>query len=281
MLAYFEAYAARWAVRPRFGEDATGLERAGGGWLVRLAGGGALLADHVVVATGWLHEPIRPAWPGLERFPGPVLHSGEYRSPAALPGGPVLVVGFRNSGADVAADLARAGRAVDVSVRGPVPVAPRDLLGVPIQAYAAALEGLPPGAADALTGWLLRLATGRPERFGLSAPREGVFSQVRSRAAFPYLDHGALALVRAGRIRVRPEVRAFEGARAAFADGTAGTYDAVVLATGFRAGPSPLLLGAAGAAGGLHAVGFANPISGTLRRIARDAGRVADEIALG
>ncbi len=77
---------------------------------------GRLAADQVVVATGSYHRPrIEPMAAGL---PARVkqLHSSEYRSPAALPAGSVLVVGTGQSGGQIAEDLHLAGRKVHLAV---------------------------------------------------------------------------------------------------------------------------------------------------------------------
>ncbi|HEX8929627.1 MAG TPA: NAD(P)-binding domain-containing protein, partial [Actinomycetota bacterium] len=65
--------------------------------------------DNVVVATGFDRRP-RPYGPGI--------HSSEYRRPAQLPHGDVLIVGAGNSGADIALELA-ATRRVMLSGRHP------------------------------------------------------------------------------------------------------------------------------------------------------------------
>lgn len=67
-------------------------------------------ADHVVVATGPFHQPHAPDFadeltPSITQF-----HSKEYRNPAQLPDGPVLVVGAGNSGAEIATELAATGQ---------------------------------------------------------------------------------------------------------------------------------------------------------------------------
>ena len=73
----------------------------------------------------------------MEGFDGPILHSSAYRNPAAFAGKRVLVVGFGNSGGEIALDLAEAGVDVALSVRGPVNILPRDLLGLPILTWAS------------------------------------------------------------------------------------------------------------------------------------------------
>jgi putative flavoprotein involved in K+ transport len=73
---------------------------------------GSFTADQVVVASGGYHQPIIPRM--AERIPKSVLqlHSEQYRNPAALPSGTVLVVGCGQSGAQIAEDLHLAGRKV-------------------------------------------------------------------------------------------------------------------------------------------------------------------------
>ncbi|MDP2869301.1 MSMEG_0569 family flavin-dependent oxidoreductase [Methyloversatilis sp.] len=77
---------------------------------------GEWTADQVVVASGGYHQPIVPRL--AERLPTGIvqLHSGQYRSAAALPAGEVLVVGSGQSGAQIAEDLHLAGRKVHLAV---------------------------------------------------------------------------------------------------------------------------------------------------------------------
>ena len=86
--------------------------RPGGGFDVATAGGGSFRADQLVVASGGYHTPIIPRL--AERLPATVaqLHSEQYRNPASLPEGAVLVVGCGQSGAQIAEDLHLAGRQV-------------------------------------------------------------------------------------------------------------------------------------------------------------------------
>lgn len=63
--------------------------------------------DFVVVASGSSAAPYVPHIPGLDSFPGTVLHSSEYRGPETLAGArAVAVVGGSASAVDIAADLA-------------------------------------------------------------------------------------------------------------------------------------------------------------------------------
>jgi putative flavoprotein involved in K+ transport len=73
---------------------------------------GRFTADQVVVASGGYHKPVVPRM--AEKLPSSIVqyHSAQYRNPAQLPEGGVLVVGCGQSGAQIAEDLHLAGRQV-------------------------------------------------------------------------------------------------------------------------------------------------------------------------
>ena len=73
---------------------------------------GRFTADQVVVASGGYHKPVVPRM--AERLPASIVqyHSAQYRNPAQLPDGAVLVVGCGQSGSQIAEDLHLAGRKV-------------------------------------------------------------------------------------------------------------------------------------------------------------------------
>ena len=75
-----------------------------------------LTAEHVVIATGGYPLPVLPAFAGSLEPSVLQLHSEQYRNPAQLPEGAVLVVGTGQSGAQIAEDLHLAGRQVHLAV---------------------------------------------------------------------------------------------------------------------------------------------------------------------
>ena len=90
------------------------VERAGPGrkdddegYVVRAADGRSWRARAVISATGTFSRPFVPTYPGAADFRGRQLHSADYRGPAEFEGRRVVVVGGANSGAQIAADLAR------------------------------------------------------------------------------------------------------------------------------------------------------------------------------
>lgn len=118
MADYLEAYANHFRLPVRTGVRVERLSRVGDGYLV-LGGGKRLTADHVVVAMATYQRPRVPRF--ADELDGRIaqMHSFDYRRPAQLPPGDVLIVGSANSGAEIALDLVRNGRRVWVSGRPP------------------------------------------------------------------------------------------------------------------------------------------------------------------
>ena len=87
-----------------------------------------LEADQVIVVTGSYHIPKRHLL--AHQLPASILQldARDYRSPASLPAGPVLVVGSGQSGCQVAEDLFLDHREVHLSV-GSAPRSPRRYRG--------------------------------------------------------------------------------------------------------------------------------------------------------
>jgi putative flavoprotein involved in K+ transport len=105
MADYLEAYAAKFELTVRNGVTVDRLSKSGDHFVVE-AGESVYEADHVIVATGAHRTPRVPEF-ARELDPRIVqLHSSEYRSPAQLRDGDVLLVGAGNSGAEIAYELA-------------------------------------------------------------------------------------------------------------------------------------------------------------------------------
>jgi len=109
MADYLEAYARRFDLPVRTGVKVDRLSRREGRFVIQ-AGALELEADQVVVAMASYQSPKTPAF-ARELAPGVVqLHSREYRNPAQLGDGNVLIAGAGNSGAEIAIDVARSRR---------------------------------------------------------------------------------------------------------------------------------------------------------------------------
>ncbi len=127
---YLERYAAHFALPVRTGVSVTRLSRRGATFVVETSHG-TIEAEQVVVAMANYQRGRVPAFAAeLDRSIVQV-HSVDYRSPAQLRDGAVLVAGAGNSGAEIAMELARQGRKVIVAGRatGHVPFRVESFLG--------------------------------------------------------------------------------------------------------------------------------------------------------
>ncbi|MEO0826180.1 MAG: NAD(P)/FAD-dependent oxidoreductase, partial [Cyanobacteria bacterium J06642_9] len=74
--------------------------------------------DHVIVATGHFSVPNMPVFAGIDRFPGRVLHSHDFREAREFTGRDLLVVGGSYSAEDIALQSYKYGaRSVTISYR--------------------------------------------------------------------------------------------------------------------------------------------------------------------
>ncbi|MDI3275153.1 NAD(P)/FAD-dependent oxidoreductase [Pseudomonas sp. AL03] len=113
---YFEAYAKKFNAPVRTGVDVLKVERNVGrpGFTIETSEG-VIEASRVVAATGPFQQPVIPPIAPKDQ-PFLQIHSAEYRNPAQLPEGGVLVVGAGSSGVQIADELQRAGKKVYLSV---------------------------------------------------------------------------------------------------------------------------------------------------------------------
>ena len=294
LVGYLEQYARRFQIDPEFGVEVRRIERVAGGWRLQTSAG-AREADIVVLATCGSRTAYVPNWPGLESFPGSVRHSADYREPSGYRSRRVLVVGAGNSAAEVAVEVAEVAAEVWLSVRTPTNIIRRDFYGVPRQLLGIALRHVPETVMSPLAGALRRLTVPDLSAYGLPAPPGDGFTQFLRSHTVPILDHGFVAAVRSGRIRVVPPVESVRGQDLRMVDGTVLRPDDIIAATGYRPDLEqlvgdlgvldesgfPKVHGAQTMAGapGLYIVGISVELAGLLREIAREARAVSSRIA--
>ncbi|RMB62264.1 NAD(P)/FAD-dependent oxidoreductase [Tessaracoccus antarcticus] len=292
VVTYLEDYADIHGIDVRLRTTVTRIDPSASGWILHTAGGD-VAARAVVVATGFNDRPVMPDWPGRSGFSGQVLHAGTYRTGAAYAGRDVLVVGAGNSGAEIAVDLVEQGASrVRISVRGAPYVMPRSMLGVPTQLVAILMRHIPTAVADAIAEPVRHAFVPIAEltRRGWRDPGRGLYSRGRA-GSIPVLDVGLVGALRAGTVEPVAAVSGFDGPVVLLSDGTSLEPDVVVAATGYTNGLASLVghlnvLGNDGAplAGGggtvpglpgLYFTGFTNPMSGAMREMGLEAGRIA------
>ena len=291
MAHYLRVYARVHGLEPRFRTEVHRLDRDDGRW-VATTDAGMLTAQQVVVATGYSNLPVQPRWPGQEGFDGAVIHASAYRSPAPYVGRRVLVVGAGNTGAEIATDLAEQGAAdVRLSIRTPPNIIPRQFGPLPTTLMAVPMDFLPAALVDPLNRLLQRVTLGDLSRYGMPRARAGVVAQARATGVTPTIDVGLVAALHTAAVTPVASLQRFEGPQAVLADGTRFAPDAVIAATGYTTGLTPVLghLGvldgrgapivtgaeAAPGAPALRFVGLWNPLKGQLFQIGLDARAVA------
>jgi len=110
-----ERFAGRSRAPVRTGANVTSLRRTDDGYHVATSTG-EIASETVVIASGACNRPVVPAVAAAVPAAVEQFTALDYRDPAKLPEGGVLVVGASATGAQLAAELARSGRPVTLSV---------------------------------------------------------------------------------------------------------------------------------------------------------------------
>lgn len=290
LLEYFRDYAASQGIEVRTGVR---VERIDPGWKLSTSAG-EIEAETVIVATGYNGAPFIPDWPGREAFAGELIHSSQYRNPAPFRGRDVLVVGAGNSGAEIATDVADGGASrCRLSVRTPPQIVRRATAGIPAQLIGIGIRKLPPDWVDPFSIAQRKLSIPDLTEHGLPRPAHGIRTSFVTTGTTPILDVGIVDAVRRGRVEVVAAVERFDGSDVVLADDSRIAPDAVIAATGFRAGLEPLVghLDVLGPRGlplktdgepvlpGLWFVGFTPTLGGQLREGSIAARKVAAAVA--
>lgn len=235
---YLAGYAEHFGLRPRFGEEVVSVQvqvqAQGGRWLISTASGGRFTSNDVIVATGANNLPCLPRFEGQDEFKGCILHSRDYRNAAPFAGRRVLVVGMGNTGAEIALDLVENKVSASLSVRSPVNVIRRDVLGRPTQLSAMALSRLPLPVGDTIAAWVRDITVGDMSRHGLHTRATSPLYDLRELGKTPVIDVGTLARIRSGEIEVHPGIERLTMHGARFVGGAEASFDTLIAATGYR-----------------------------------------------
>lgn len=204
---YLAAYAAGHQIPIDHKTKALDLIRHDGRFNIRTTGGEILLTAQVVIATGPFGEPFIPSFAtnlaaGISQY-----HSDDYRNPAELLPGPVLVVGGGNSGIQIAEEVAAAGHPTTVAHRQPLRPVPHRIAGRELFDWLTATRMID-AQADTLIGRRLRRT-------------EPLIGTSRSRWR------------RLG-LKFKPHVISTAGTTVLFADETTTQPTTIIWATGYR-----------------------------------------------
>lgn len=206
MADYLEAYAKHFALPIRHKTKVTRLEPSATGFIVTSTQG-RMVAQQMVVATGAHQVPHVPAWSSELSADIPQLHSSQYRSPDALPAGPVLLVGAGNSGMQIGLELARTR-----------------------EVY---LAGHNPGVVPARPRWLIHLFRRTIMNMSVDSPWGGIIKTRGLTRGTPVMGLTERHLARAGVRRLGRVVGAHRG-RPTLADGRLLELASIIWCTGFK-----------------------------------------------
>lgn len=291
---YLEEYAVSEGVRVRLNSEVANCHRTSGLWETVTTTGEITESENVVIATGLSQIPNMPRYPKQEFYEGEIVHSADYRNGRPYVGRYVLVVGFGNSGGEIALDLMEHGAHAFISVRNPGVVVPRDVAGIPALTIASWLSVFPPKVGDWLSKPLIRIMVGDLSKVGIPKAHWGPLEQIAIQQKIPLLDVGVLEALRGGEIKARPAIDRFTEKGVMFIGGRSEPFDAVIFATGFEPGVDrilehaegilddrgrPLISGGTTSEPGLYFCGFVEPPTGRLRAIGVEAEHIADLIA--
>ncbi|MGV3540929.1 MAG: flavin-containing monooxygenase [Rufibacter sp.] len=233
---YLQDYAAYFGLPVALGQQVISVTKANG-LFTSATISKTYQAKNVVVATGPFQAPFIPSFVTVPSEKVVQVHSAQYRNPAQLPAGSVLVVGAGNSGAQIAVELAKTHQ-VHLSVKKKPRFSGLRRLGKSVFWWGTktgALYASPSSFLGKKMLWQNDVIYGRE------------------------LED----LLEKNQIWLRPEIESFAKDTVQFKDKSEGRFSAIVWATGFRPEYSWLQVEGALAENGLpkHHNGV-NPVKG-------------------
>lgn len=204
---YLERYAAHFDLPFQLDTEVLSLAKEQGKFKIQTRTG-EYLASNVIVATGPFHKPFVPKFREALASDVHQVHTSQYLNPLSLKDGTVLVVGAGNSGAQIAAELA-GDREVYLSGGHKMKFLPLRLFG------------------KSIFWWGDKLGV-------MKASVDGKAGRFLSRQGDPIFGYELKALIRQGKIKLKPKAESAHGHEITFQDRSKLTVQNVIWATGFR-----------------------------------------------
>jgi len=206
--SYLETYAAHFDLPVALNTPLKRLEQHNGHFTAASTNGLEIEARVVIVASGGFQKPIVPAVAKGLSNAVQQFTPADYRIPAQVPGGTVVVVGDGATGRDIAWELAES-HTVYLATGKPRRLMPEKILGI------------------SAWWWLNSLGL-------LTAPSSSfVGRKIRQTDAFPDRNRSLAALRRRG-IQIMPRLAHTDGEVVLFQNNTAVSVNAVIWAAGYR-----------------------------------------------
>lgn len=203
-------------------------------WHVELDSGEIGRYRSVIVANGHHNKPNYPSKvPG--EFSGNAIHSKSYRKNDGYKDKNVVVVGFGNSGAQLAVDVSLKAKKTFCSIRRGVYIVPRYPLGISYDKVFSpmtkwwAVKALPNPISGYIYTALYRMLIGmKLEHFGIPTPDHKVGD------VLPTLSENLFNRIGDGAIEIKENITSFDGKLVHFDDGSSEIIDEIIYATGYQ-----------------------------------------------
>eukprot|EP01147_Barroeca_monosierra_P009486 gene9486-1727_t len=249
---YYQAYALFHNVRSNTLVVSTKYDESGQLWSVvtRSPDGAEQIYTSKVltICTGQEAIPKIPHFDGESSFPGRILHSQDYMNGKEFEGKRVLVIGFGNSGSEIALDLwewnavptaltflfRHIHSLVQILARSAVHMVPRYVTRILGHLFPI-VRSIPPTILDGSQSLMYSLIWGDLSPYNITLKKSGIFHDIVEHHKSPIQDIGTMNLIKNGEISViNQEITRIDGSKVYFKDGSSGEFDHIVLATGFE-----------------------------------------------
>ncbi|CAN1143473.1 Probable indole-3-pyruvate monooxygenase YUCCA11 [Linum perenne] len=222
---YLDNYESKFEISPRCMKNVESAIHDGERWMVKVKDLGqegseeVYLGKYLVVATGENKE-----------FNGEIIHSNQYHNGVRFKGKDVLVVGCGNSGMEIAFDLSNHGAKPSIVIRSPVHILTKKItdLGMHLSRH------LPINIVDSIIVASSKVKFGDLSKYGIERPKLGPFSYKKKTGRTPTIDTGTVRQIKAGKIKVVPEITEITENYVTFANQKTEHFDVIIFATGYK-----------------------------------------------
>jgi cation diffusion facilitator CzcD-associated flavoprotein CzcO len=234
LIKYYEDYASAFEISVNYNTNLDMIYRNNNVWNAQCSKGEIYQSKHVIIATGANRTPNFPHWNNIEDYQREILHSRYYKNAKLFQGKKVLIVGFGNTGAEIALDLAEHDIDVSISVRSPVIIVPRDVLGRPVQKTAKLLDRLPYPVGDWIGTQIRKLVFGDLSKYGIPMSKEYPLNYLKKTGKTPIIDLGTVDMIKRNKIKILPDIDSMEEDGVLLKNGEIIHFDTIILCTGYR-----------------------------------------------
>ncbi|CAN1143481.1 Probable indole-3-pyruvate monooxygenase YUCCA11 [Linum perenne] len=238
---YLDNYESKFEISPRCMKNVESAIHDGERWMVKVKDLGqegseeVYLGKYLVVATGENSEGVVPNLPGLEEFNGEIIHSNQYHNGVRFKGKDVLVVGCGNSGMEIAFDLSNHGAKPSIVIRSPVISLHFSIFHAKFHKHACMYtRHLPINIVDSIIVASSKVKFGDLSKYGIERPKLGPFSYKKKTGRTPTIDTGTVRQIKAGKIKVVPEITEITENYVTFANQKTEHFDVIIFATGYK-----------------------------------------------